>query len=373
MQVLADLMHLPLEHYHQVIVSWFEMHLKMHQVARAWWSIHHGSWLHQQAAFKYECPVDGLELWAVLVALGMHVTVVLESALWSTRPAGFELQDCMLMCGMDGAVLCKWSKQGDQDTSSEMVGAPLDFPEEELLPSRAMGCPRASEQPRLSLHEAASVREANDSSTDKSNLESLIQDPLEVKIRRPCLKPDCKICDSTFTSAHKLDLHIREQHPHTHSFECEKCDSTFVTHHDLMVHNSACHMLHLFTCKQCLTIASLWYKIKQHVCVHLSKKLHCEVYGQEVSTKEALQAHTLCHMDKSWHTYKFCDRKFAAALSLMTHEVGKHGEGFPYGHCDKVFTSPAQKQRYCRVCISWNTTSMAPPGDAKSSLSHESK
>ena len=277
------------------------------------------------------------------------------------------------MCGVDGAILCEWSEHGDWDTSSEIVGALLDFPEEELLPSGAVGYLRVSERPRLSLHEAASVREANDSSTDESYLESLIQDPPEFKIKRPHLKPDCKICDSTFSSACKLDLHIREQHLHTRSFECEKCDGTFVTCHNLMVHNSACHVLHLFTCKQCLTTASLRYKIKQHVRVHLSKKLCCEVCGQEVSTKEALQAHTLHHMDKSWHTYKFCDRKFTAVVSLMTHEVGKHGEGFPCGHCDKVFTSPAQKQRHHRVYVSWSATSMAPPGDAKSSLSHESE
>ena len=42
------------------------------------------------------------------VALGVHVTVVLESTLWSTRLVGFELQDSMIMCGMDGATLCEW-------------------------------------------------------------------------------------------------------------------------------------------------------------------------------------------------------------------------------------------------------------------------
>ncbi len=206
----------------------------MHQVACVWWSIHNGSWLHQQVAFKYDHPADGLELWAMLVALGMHVTVVLESALWSTRQAGFKLQDC---------------EQGDQDTSSETVGALLDFPEEELFLSGVVGHPRVSEQPRLSLSEAASVREANDSSTDESDLESLIQDAPEVKIRRPHLRLDCRICDNTFSSARKLDLHIKEQYPHTCSFECEKCDGTFVTHHNLMIHNSACHISHLFTCK----------------------------------------------------------------------------------------------------------------------------
>ncbi len=192
----------------------------------------------------------------MLVALGMHVTVVLELALWSTRLAGFKLQDCMLMCGVDGAILCEWSKQGDQDTSSETVGALLDFLEEESLLSGVVGHPRASEWPRLSLSEAASVREANDSSTDESDLESLIQDPPGINIRGPHLKLDCRICDSTFSSAHKLDLHIREQHLRKCSFECKKCDGTFVTHHDLMVHNSACHTSHLFTCKQCLMTAS---------------------------------------------------------------------------------------------------------------------
>ncbi len=234
--------------------------------------------------------------------------------------------------------------KGDQDISSEMVGALLDFLEEESLPSGVVGHPRASEWPRLSPSEAASVREANDSSTDKSDLESLIQDPPGIKIRRPHLKPDCRTCDSTFSSACKLDLHIREQHLHTHSFKCEKCDGTFVTCHDLTVHNSAYHMSCLFICKWCLMTASSWYKIKQHVHIYLSKKLWCEVYGQEVSTKEALRAHTLHHMDKSWHICKFCDRKFTAVLSLITHEVGKHCEGFPCSCCDKVFTSPAQKQ-----------------------------
>ncbi len=200
-------------------------------------------------AFKYDHPADGLELWAVSVALGMHVTVVLESALWSTRLAGFKMQDCMLMYGVDGAILCELSEQGDQDTSSKIVGALLDFLEEESLLSGVVGHPRASKQPRLSPSEAASVREANDSSTDKSDLESLIHDPPDVKIRRPHLRLDCRICDNTFSSARKLDLHIKEQYLHTCSFECEKCDGTFVTHHNLMVHNSACHTSHLFICK----------------------------------------------------------------------------------------------------------------------------
>ena len=137
-----------------------------------------------------------------------------------------------------------------------MVGAPLDFLEEEELPSGTVGHPQASEWLRLSLSEAASVREANDSSTDKSDLDNLIQSPPETKVKRPHLKSDCKTCEATFSSAHKLDLHIREQHPKTRSFECPKCDSSFVTHHDLTVHTSACHISCLFTCKCCLMTAS---------------------------------------------------------------------------------------------------------------------
>ncbi len=136
---------------------------------------------------------------------------------------------------------------------------------------------------------------------------------------------------------------------------------------------SACHTSHLFTCKCCLMTTSSQYRMKQLVCIHLSKKLQCEVCGQEVSTKEALCAETMHHMDKSWHTCKYCDRKFAAALSLMTHEIGKHGEGFSCENCHKVFTSPAQKQRHHRVCVLGSTTSMAPPGDSMSSVSCESE
>ncbi len=117
------------------------------------------------------------------VALGMHVMVVLESALWSTRLVGFELQDSVIICGVDGATLCEWEWQGDQDTSNETVGTPLDFLEEESLLSGVVGHPQVSEQPRLSVSEAASVREANDSSTDESDLDDLIQDLPEIKIK----------------------------------------------------------------------------------------------------------------------------------------------------------------------------------------------
>ncbi len=49
------------------------------------------------------------------------------------------------MCGVDGAILCEWEWQGDQDTSNKMVGAPLDFLEEESLLSGAVGHPWAYE------------------------------------------------------------------------------------------------------------------------------------------------------------------------------------------------------------------------------------
>ncbi len=167
-------MGLPLECYRQVIASWFELHLRTHQVACDWWSHHDKSWPHQQAAFKYDNPADGLELWAMSVALGLHVMVVLESSLWSTWPSGFEHQDSVILCGMDGAILCEWELQEDQDTSNETVGALLDFPEEESLPSGAVGHPRVTEHLRLSAKEAASVREANDSSMGESDLDNLI-------------------------------------------------------------------------------------------------------------------------------------------------------------------------------------------------------
>ncbi len=135
-------------------------------------------------------------------------------------------------------------------------------------------------------------------------------------------------------------------HSDVHTFQCSQCDLAFMAKHGLHMHEGTCHLPKRFGCQCCDFTAVLCFKLKLHVHTHLAKKLQCEVCGQSVSTREALQAHTLLHLDHSWRKCQFCDRKFASSLSLMTHEIGQHGEGYHCTSCSKVFTSPAQCSRH---------------------------
>ncbi len=179
------------------------------------------------------------------------------------------------MCTQEGAVFCDWELQDlgeDLDTSGSTVGALMDFLEEEEMPSGSVGHPKIIERPHLSSCEAAAAREENDSTTDKSDLEELICEPLTVKIKRPRVECICSLCGSDFKSGHELDKHTQAQHVGQRPFACDKCDASFETGHLLMVHISSCHSNRVYSCTCCLATAPLRYKMKLHVRVHLSKK-----------------------------------------------------------------------------------------------------
>ncbi len=110
-----------------------------------WWNERKHDWLYQKALFCNGCDADGLELWVVYVALGVHLTVVKADSIWSSHPSCFNYSDTVLMCTHEGVVFCDWEPQEydkDPDTSGSMVGAPMDFPEEEEMPSGSVSCPR---------------------------------------------------------------------------------------------------------------------------------------------------------------------------------------------------------------------------------------
>ncbi len=157
-EILVELMGLELEAYHKMIQAWYELHLMLHPLAVKWWMDRKHDWLYQRALFKSNTPADGLELWAVSVALGLHLMVVNESSIWSSWPSGLDYGDKVVMYTTSGMMFCDWELQDvNPDTSGSTVGALLDFLEEEMMPSGTVGHPQTVEHPCLSASEAASA------------------------------------------------------------------------------------------------------------------------------------------------------------------------------------------------------------------------
>ncbi len=123
---------------------------------------------------------DGLELWAVSMALDLHLAVVLHDTIWSLCSDNFDYGDCVLMITDNGVLLCDWVQDEDNsvDTSTETVHTELDFPEAVVLPSGSVGHPHTTERPRLSQSEAKRICQANESSPEDSDLEEVIIEPL---------------------------------------------------------------------------------------------------------------------------------------------------------------------------------------------------
>ena len=60
--VLSDFFHLPLEHYHEVIITWMETNLADLGMAQEWWTARGQDWKYYKTVLQLGLTPDGLEV-----------------------------------------------------------------------------------------------------------------------------------------------------------------------------------------------------------------------------------------------------------------------------------------------------------------------
>ncbi len=84
----------------------------------SWLAIHGLSVEEYIALLEQQRDSDGLEVWAVSIALGQPINVIFEDAVWSTAAEGFDyLYPSLLLMSHVTAVLCEEEPQEEEDLS----------------------------------------------------------------------------------------------------------------------------------------------------------------------------------------------------------------------------------------------------------------
>ncbi len=83
-------------------VSWMEDNIQNNASARAWWETHGQDWSYYKTILQAGCVRDGLELWAVSQASGIHLNFVQRGQVQSSHAAGIDRDDFTLMYLEDG-------------------------------------------------------------------------------------------------------------------------------------------------------------------------------------------------------------------------------------------------------------------------------
>ncbi len=92
--------------YRRMIVAWMEEHIQHHALAKAWWETHGQDWTYYKTILQAGCVPDGLEIWAVSQASGVHLNFVQRGQVWSSCAAGINRDDFTLMYLEDRVVFC---------------------------------------------------------------------------------------------------------------------------------------------------------------------------------------------------------------------------------------------------------------------------
>ena len=116
--ILPDLFHMGTDVYRRMIVAWMEEHVQHHASAKAWWETHGQDWTYYKTILQAGCVPDGLEIWVVSQASGVHLNFIQRGQVWSSYAASINRDDITLMYLENRVVFCD---RLDSDTISKAL------------------------------------------------------------------------------------------------------------------------------------------------------------------------------------------------------------------------------------------------------------
>ncbi len=93
-----------------------EEHIQHHALPKAWWETCGQDWTYYKTILQAGCIPDGLEIWAVSQASGIHLNSVQRGQVWSSCTTGINRDDFTLMYLKNRVVFCD---RLDSDTISK--------------------------------------------------------------------------------------------------------------------------------------------------------------------------------------------------------------------------------------------------------------
>lgn len=150
------------------------------------------------------------------------------------------------------------------------------------------------------------------------------------------------VCDSVIFSSLVL-IHLRSEHPDSHSYDCVQCGSTFNTTKDLSSYISLMHRDPQVKCQFCMYLTTSQARMRPHIRVH-TKGEHCMLCRKTFPSMRALERHSVLHRHRQTFECELCDTTFSTTSSLAIHICGKHGNGYVCENYQKCFDSPAQRK-----------------------------
>ncbi|XP_001654769.2 zinc finger protein 490 [Aedes aegypti] len=133
----------------------------------------------------------------------------------------------------------------------------------------------------------------------------------------------CKICDKTFRTSTKLNIHVNGVHLKVRKYECEICDKKFLDAGNLRNHMVTHGGERKFVCdfKGCGKTFALQGTLTVHKKLHTQEKqFDCEFCSKSFLYKWLLVKHHRTHTGERPYECDICHKKFSTITHMHTHK-----------------------------------------------------
>lgn len=132
----------------------------------------------------------------------------------------------------------------------------------------------------------------------------------------------CKVCEKTFTSREKFEIHVRI-HTGEQPFNCDICQKSFTQQASLSLHMLVHTGVRRYKCSHCNRAFKQYPHLKTHMTTHTGEKaFQCPFCKKCFAAKGNLVVHIRMHTGERPYVCAVCDRGFTHLTALKRHRCG---------------------------------------------------
>jgi len=164
----------------------------------------------------------------------------------------------------------------------------------------------------------------------------------------------CQHCYYRCLGQHRLDHHMRQQHPRVNrpgDFRCDVCSYTTNRPSDLRRHQASKHSgKRPYRCQQCDRAFAVLSTLQRHAITHQTELPYkCDICGKQCAQKSNLTRHLRLHTGETIVRCDICDVEFNDRTRYNEHMRVHTGNLQECAQCPRRFATRRDLERHVRT------------------------